>query len=149
MPAHLLHRGRPGEAGSRVFPLIQNQGCVPGYFSGLSEQPQQGEMGTISTVPSVLLFHYFIIYFYLTPWFADLQFGLGDSVLLPCKLMKFCALAAFLFGPLRSVTHKQGFTQGEEAARGQGPPHSPFLQHHLLKSHHKEGAVQINSGFCH
>lgn len=95
MPAHLLHRGRPGEAGSRGLPLTQNQGCVPGCFSGHSERPQQGVMGTISTVPSVLLFHYFIIHLDLTPCFADLQFGLGDSVLLPCKLMKSWALTVF------------------------------------------------------
>lgn len=38
-----------------------------------------------------------------------------------------------LFGPLRSVIHKRGFTLREEADRGQCPPHSLFLQHHLLK----------------
>lgn len=145
MSAHLLHRGSSGEAGFSIFLFSKDQGCIAGYFSGYLEQPQQGVMRTISTVPPVLLFLYFIIPAYITPWFSDLQFGLGDSVLLPCKLMKFWTLIVCIFGLLSSVIYKHRCTQREEAARGLCPPHWLSLRHLALEFTSQEGAVLMNS----
>lgn len=123
MPAYLLHRGRPGEAGCRVFPLTQKQSCVPGYFIEILRADTQSSLSRERWEPSVLfpLFSFSTTLLLTSTLHHDLQICslAWGAVLLPCKLMKFCTLTVFLSGLLRSVIHKHGFTQREEAARGQ------------------------------